>query len=320
MAFFLRLNRLSGNSLLQFIFNDCPVLRSSLSNSLAKRARLITTVKSSTAGIHASTNFVPEASEQTAPFCLNNLKPDSKSLSVGDSLPAPGLASTRIRFHVPRKPLRLRGSEGVGGGPEGRLSQLRRCVSALVREERLELPWKVACETRQYAERLMQLVVIASHESGGHCLLPRHLQLPTTNELENTDADHIVDTAILELMEFWLMEPSLMQKMIYVLLPRYFHYNRAYTSLFRLIRPHHSDDRVFCQEHGVLELHGNPWPPIGRPHLLAKGAKVTEPYKSSYLINLLVSGAKLAFKPTHSVDSQDSQDLHTSNRKLVTGN
>uniref|UniRef100_A0A158QGC2 valine--tRNA ligase n=1 Tax=Hymenolepis diminuta TaxID=6216 RepID=A0A158QGC2_HYMDI len=52
------------------------------------------------------------------------------------------------------------------------------------------------------------------------------------------------------------------------LVPRYRLYNRSYTRIFRLQRPPHPNQHSFiAQGFGVLELHGNPWPPIGKPHL-----------------------------------------------------
>lgn len=84
-----------------------------------------------------------------------------------------------------------------------------------------------------------------------------------------------------------------------VLVPRYRDYNRAYTRIFRLQRPPHPSPHAFiAQGFGVLELHGNPWPPIGKPHLPKRvgstGAVSLEPFKDKYLINVLVSAARKA--------------------------
>lgn len=83
-----------------------------------------------------------------------------------------------------------------------------------------------------------------------------------------------------------------------VLVPRYRSYNRSYTRLYRLQRPPHPDPHAYiAQGFGVLELHGNPWPPIGKPHLPKraaneKGPLSTEPYKNVYFINVLLNAAR----------------------------
>ena len=81
-----------------------------------------------------------------------------------------------------------------------------------------------------------------------------------------------------------------------VLVPRYRGYNRAYTRIFWLQRPPYPNPHAFIsQGFGVLELHGNPWPPIGKPHLPRRvgqsGAVSLEPFKGKYLVNVLVAAA-----------------------------
>uniref|UniRef100_A0A0N4Z1R4 Large ribosomal subunit protein bL17m n=1 Tax=Parastrongyloides trichosuri TaxID=131310 RepID=A0A0N4Z1R4_PARTI len=74
----------------------------------------------------------------------------------------------------------------------GRLEILRRIVTRLVREERIELPYNRAEEARPYMERLIQLGI---HYG------------------EN-------DSYTAEMMNFWLMEKDLETKMYKVLIPR----------------------------------------------------------------------------------------------------
>ncbi|KAM7541994.1 hypothetical protein Aperf_G00000009445 [Anoplocephala perfoliata] len=195
-------------------------------------------------------------------------------------------------MHIPRLPQRLRRGEGLGGGPTGRMSLLRRCVSTLVDEERIELPWLLAKETRQYAERLIQEAVrteLATSDLSKVENLEELLQ-PPWNEYPEL-------AAFLELSAFWLQKPELVIKLLRVLVPRYRFYNRSYTRIFRLQRPPYPNEYAFfVQGFGILELHGNPWPPIGKPHLPIKvegSSTVTlEPFKHKYFINVLLNAAR----------------------------
>ncbi|VUZ54741.1 unnamed protein product [Hymenolepis diminuta] len=195
-------------------------------------------------------------------------------------------------MHVPRVPQHLRRGEGIGGGPTGRMSWLRRCVSALIDEERIELPWPIAIETRQYAERLIQEAVRAE-------LATTDLsKLHNLEELFQSPWNEYPEiVSLLELSAFWLQKPELVIKLLKVLVPRYRLYNRSYTRIFRLQRPPHPNQHSFiAQGFGVLELHGNPWPPIGKPHLPkpveGSTAVSLEPFKHKYFINVLLNAAR----------------------------
>eukprot|EP00108_Taenia_solium_P002350 TsM_000812500 transcript=TsM_000812500 gene=TsM_000812500 len=213
-----------------------------------------------------------------------------------------GLAANQLLMHVPRLPQKLRRGEGVGGGPTGRISWLRRCVSALIDEERIELPWPTALETRQYTERLIQEAVRTE------LVTPDLARVSSLEDLLHPPwNDYPELSALLELSAFWLQKPELVAKLLkvlfrhQVLVPRYRFYNRSYTRIFRLQRPPHPNPHAFiAQGFGVLELHGNPWPPIGKPHLPKhvegkSGSSVSmEPFKNKYFINVLVSAAREA--------------------------
>uniref|UniRef100_A0A5K3F709 Large ribosomal subunit protein bL17m n=1 Tax=Mesocestoides corti TaxID=53468 RepID=A0A5K3F709_MESCO len=198
-------------------------------------------------------------------------------------------------MHVPRLSQKLRRGEGVGGGPMGRISWLRRCVSSLMDEERIELPWPTATETRQYAERLIQEAVRTELLTGdlSQALSLDELLQPPWNEYPEL-------AALLELSAFWLQKPELVLKLLKVLVPRYRFYNRSYTRIYRLQRPPHPNPHAFIADgFGVLELRGNPWPLIGKPHLPKRAADQagplsTEPYKDKYFINVLVTAAREA--------------------------
>lgn len=115
-------------------------------------------------------------------------------------------------MHIPRLPQRLRRGEGIGGGPTGRMSWLRRCVSTLVDEERIELPWPLAIETRQYAERLIQEAIrteLATTDLSKVHNLEELLQPPWN---ENPEL-----AAFLELSAFWLQKSELVIKLLKVI-------------------------------------------------------------------------------------------------------
>uniref|UniRef100_A0A0R3SCN2 Large ribosomal subunit protein bL17m n=1 Tax=Hymenolepis diminuta TaxID=6216 RepID=A0A0R3SCN2_HYMDI len=122
------------------------------------------------------------------------------------------LAANQLLMHVPRVPQHLRRGEGIGGGPTGRMSWLRRCVSALIDEERIELPWPIAIETRQYAERLIQEAVRAE-------LATTDLsKLHNLEELFQSPWNEYPEiVSLLELSAFWLQKPELVIKLLKVI-------------------------------------------------------------------------------------------------------
>lgn len=133
-------------------------------------------------------------------------KSSNQSGKVGDY----GAAVTRLRFPVSPRPIRMRRAEGVGGGVTGRMMLLRRYVSKLLDDERIELPWPHATETRLYAERLIQESILASAEQDLVSLfeLWKNSKEPKTNDKLNL--------GILELSVFWLTEERLVEKLFKV--------------------------------------------------------------------------------------------------------
>ncbi|CAH8563729.1 unnamed protein product [Schistosoma turkestanicum] len=198
-----------------------------------------------------------------------------------------GAAATRLRFAVPLVASRLKKAEGVGGGVTGRMMLLRRYVSKLIDEERIELPFSHATETRLYAERLIQEGVLASAEQD---LVSLFELWKNSNEPKT---DNNVNIGILELSVFWLTDERLVEKLFKVLVPRYRLYEHAYTSLFRIAGPVHPIKYGGTKLFGILELHGNPWPPV-RGHGIAGRDLNPEPFKDRYLINVLLDAAREA--------------------------
>uniref|UniRef100_A0A0K0DXH6 Large ribosomal subunit protein bL17m n=1 Tax=Strongyloides stercoralis TaxID=6248 RepID=A0A0K0DXH6_STRER len=127
----------------------------------------------------------------------------------------------------------------------GRLEILRRIVTRLVREERIELPYNRAEEARPYMERLIQLGIHYGQN----------------------------DSYTNEMMDFWLTESDLKTKMYKVLIPRFTKGDVAtepYTSLYKLPPLRYENFigkyRTFWTKKpiGVLELNGNPFPSVIR--------------------------------------------------------
>ncbi len=143
--------------------------------------------------------------------CFSRYAPSGQAARTVQ-LPTIGTAANSLLVHVPRLPQKLRRGEGVGGGTVGRMSWLRRCVAALVDEERIELPWPVALETRQYAERLIQEAVRTE-------LLTSDLsKLETIEDLVQPPWNEYPElVALTELSVFWLQQPQLVAKLLKVI-------------------------------------------------------------------------------------------------------
>ncbi|CAG5117608.1 unnamed protein product [Candidula unifasciata] len=133
-----------------------------------------------------------------------------------------------LRFRYRLRPRKMQ--VYPGGGQGERLMRLRQIVTGLIRFERVEPDWLQADEARQYAERLLYLAV------------------------KNGDKDR----QTMELADFWLLEKDLVHKLFKVLVPRYANYKTCYTDLHKLPKEYPATGIP----QGVLELRGNPWPPI----------------------------------------------------------
>ncbi|CAB3410663.1 unnamed protein product [Caenorhabditis bovis] len=138
--------------------------------------------------------------------------------------------------HVPQK---LK-TGGIEPSRRARLEVLRRIVTRVVREERVELKWNRAVEARPYLERLIQLGV----ERGP------------------------LDEYTTEMMEWWLPEKDLITKMHEVIVPRFADRQSPFTSIYRLpmkrLLQHSKSKQEFWKRYeiGILEIDGNPFPPV----------------------------------------------------------
>lgn len=140
--------------------------------------------------------------------------------------------------------------DGVPGGQEGRLKRMRQIVTGLIRYERVEPAFAQADEARQYAERLIYLAI--------------------------KNGDQHSET--MDMADFWLLEKDLIHKLFKVLVPRYQNYKTCFTDLHKqaVEYPGYGVPRA------VLELRGNPWPPI-----------VPRQRDTRYLLsNILLAGAR----------------------------
>ncbi|XP_053986612.1 39S ribosomal protein L17, mitochondrial [Hylaeus volcanicus] len=132
----------------------------------------------------------------------------------------------RIRYKITPEARKLRNLDG----PEGRITKIKKTLTALIKYERIELNYNRADETRGYVERLIS-------EALQHG--PEHKET-------------------MKLADFWILEKQYIHKLFKVLVPRYQDHTSAYTKLHRApgIYPGYGYIRV------VLELQGNMYPKV----------------------------------------------------------
>jgi len=144
--------------------------------------------------------------------------------------------------------------EGAGSGPAGRISKMRKLVTALIRHERIEGKIAYLDEARGYVELLVQ----HAHRNGDQ------------------------HAATMELMDYWILEKDLIPKVFSVLVPRYKYSPAAVTQLHHLGVKYPGEDHRLV----VLELKGNPWPPI----------KTNQRDVSGNLVNVLLDAARKDYR------------------------
>lgn len=133
---------------------------------------------------------------------------------------------SQLRFAVRSRHRNLKNIRGA----EGRLDKLRKTVTGLIKNERIELNRERADEARQYTERLI------------------------------SDALRYGDThkPTMEMASFWLLEQQLVHKLFKVLVPRLENCPTSYTRMYKA--PREYPGNYFRR--AVLELRGNPFPPL----------------------------------------------------------
>ncbi|GAB0092872.1 39S ribosomal protein L17, mitochondrial [Sergentomyia squamirostris] len=133
---------------------------------------------------------------------------------------------TQLRFAVGQRHRKLRCPEG----PEGRLLKLRKTVTGLFQNERIELFYPRADEARGYAETLINEAI-----RYGDC-----------------------HKATMEMADYWLLNKQCVHKLFKVLVPRYQNFNVSYTRMYKAPREYPG----YYTKRAVLELRGNPFPPL----------------------------------------------------------
>ncbi|KAI0979795.1 hypothetical protein GJ496_002993 [Pomphorhynchus laevis] len=135
------------------------------------------------------------------------------------------LTTKALRISVP-----INGRKKLGGDRQKQFDNLRKTVTLLLRNERIEGPVRMLDESRQYVERLIEL----AKKYGD-----RHV-------------------ATMQVMDYWILEKDLIHKMFKVLVPRFSHFSGPYTIQHRLSKEKPCKSKVDV----MLELKGNPYPRI----------------------------------------------------------
>ncbi|KAK6469855.1 39S ribosomal protein L17 [Huso huso] len=114
----------------------------------------------------------------------------------------------------------------MGLGPESRINMLRNILTGLVRHERIETTWARADEVRIYAEKVSDMLISFTRPLFSCFSL--------------------------------VQEKDLVHKLFKVLVPRLGSEQRGYTRLFQIP----NRDSLDRAKMAVLELRGNPFPPL----------------------------------------------------------
>uniref|UniRef100_A0A8C2T3U3 Large ribosomal subunit protein bL17m n=1 Tax=Coturnix japonica TaxID=93934 RepID=A0A8C2T3U3_COTJA len=147
----------------------------------------------------------------------------------------------------------------LGHGPRSRLDLLRNLVTALVRHERIEAPWARADEMRGYAERVSGGDGPGWGGSGGLGPLTGLPRFPP--QLIDYAKRGDTDERAMRMADFWLTEKDLIHKLFKVLAPRYQPHPGSYTRMLHIP----NRDNLDRAKMAVIELKGNPFPPLIQP-------------------------------------------------------
>jgi len=164
-------------------------------------------------------------------------------------------------------------------GPTGRLKIMRRTVSGLIQHERLEVSYSKGDEARGYLERLISEAIRFGD-----------MHRPT-----------------MDLAKFWILDEALVPKLFKVLVPRYKDWPSGlpYTRMLRApacIKDHTDYQQIGRQQRdnwAVLELRGNPYPPLPGPF--------TRPHPGAIHNVLLEEARKEYFRRQTNIENQAEQ-------------
>ena len=90
----------------------------------------------------------------------------------------------------------------------------------------------------------------------------------------------------MDVADYWLLEKDLIPKLFQVLAPRYQNYSTSFTKIYRMPPTYPGLDAP----QAVLELRGNPWPPM------VTGSIESDRRKKHFLPNILLDAARLDFQ------------------------
>ncbi|RNA07948.1 39S ribosomal mitochondrial [Brachionus plicatilis] len=141
-------------------------------------------------------------------------------------------------------------------GPQGRIDKIRGIISDLLRLERIEIPNFVGYESRQYAERLIDLAKKYGDKHEG----------------------------MMEMADYWIIEKDLIPKLFQVIVPRYENKLGPYTQVFKLPEEYPGKGiKNIC-----MELKDNALPPIQ--------AAMSNRTHNNSLTNILIDAYKKDYK------------------------
>ncbi|KAL5020460.1 hypothetical protein ScPMuIL_003352 [Solemya velum] len=184
------------------------------------------------------------------------------------------------------KPRRFAGAAGPGTGPEARLKKIRRVVTALIRHERIESTFAKCDEARGYAERLIQIAI------------------------KNGDTHR----ETMDMADYWLEEKDLVHKLFKVLVPRYgpLYDKESFTAMWRLPNKLPGDG----QGMSLLELKGNPWPPIQPKQRDTKFLLTNillEEFKKDYNSQKKISQSTKEISEKTNISKQEVEEIDSNN-------
>ncbi|KAJ7404597.1 39S ribosomal protein L17, mitochondrial [Pitangus sulphuratus] len=154
----------------------------------------------------------------------------------------------------------------LGLGPRSRLDLLRNLVTALVRHERIETPWARADEMRGYAERLIDYAKLGDTDERAMRMANFWLTVSTPHTHTHTPAFPAPDPSCSSRRGAGAeraapQEKDLIHKLFKVLAPRFQPHPGSYTRLLQIP----NRDALDRAKMAVIELKGNPLPPLVRP-------------------------------------------------------
>ena len=144
-----------------------------------------------------------------------------------------GKLISQLRIKLQPKTVRVKDHETINRGHRGQLLTLRKSVTAVIQNERVEFSEGRGVAAREYTERLIHEAVI------------------------NGDKH----TATMEMANWWLTDKSLVYKLFQVLVPRFEGATTSYTRMLK-VPVSYSPNALAPKKRVILELRGHPFPAL----------------------------------------------------------